>query len=195
MAKATNQFGALQELVKCRIETPFGMIRLKILPEISDSKSANYTNEPIMGRTTPLTNYSYSEPRTIQTDLTFAVTTCQDIEDNLTYLRLIECLTYPGDPRGSAPFTPPPICKMVCGKLLGDAPLCVILKNYTVRWPVDVPWDVETYLPYRFTVGCQWEVVYACQNIPTNSMIRSLVVNWPCPPRKIDCVPGVTCPA
>lgn len=186
MAKATNQYGQLQELVKCRIETPFGRIIMKVLPEITDTKAANYTNEPIMGRTTPLLNYSYSEPRTLQTDITFIVTTCQDICDNLTYLRLIESLVYPGDPRGSAPFTPPPICKFICGRLIDDNGVCVVLRNYSVRFPTDVPWDVETYLPYKFTVGCQWEVVYACRNLPTNRVIRSVTCTWPCPPRAID---------
>jgi hypothetical protein len=170
MTRATNQYGELQELSKCNITTPYGMIRLKILPEISDSKGANYTNEPITGRTTPLTNYSYSEPRTITMDMTFAITTWQDIEDNLTYLRLLESLVYPGDPRGSAPFTPPPVSKIICGKLLGDDPLCVILKSVSPKFPTDVPWDLETYLPYNFSVNCQWEVVYACENLPTKSL-------------------------
>lgn len=186
MAKATNQYGELQVLAKCYIDTPWQRIWLKVLPELSDSKGANYTNDPVTGRSDPLRNYSYSEPRTISTDLTFIVTTCQDITDNLTYLYLIESLVYPGPSRNSVPTTPPPVCKFVCGKLFGNNPLCVILKNYSTKFPTDVPWDVETYLPYRFSVTCSWEVVYACANLPTNDTIRPLTVNWPCPPRYID---------
>lgn len=186
MAKATNEFGALQELIKCRIETPFGMVRLKILPEISDSKSANYSTEPVQGRSTPVINYAYSEPRIIQMDLNFMVTECQDIIDNLTYLRIIQSLVYPGGSNGGAPYTPPPVSKIICGKLLGDTGLCVVLRNYSVRYPTDVAWDVETYLPYRFTISCQWEVVYACSDLPTNAIIRTLVPNWVCPPPSID---------
>lgn len=198
MTKATQANGALQEITQCRISTPNGVIRLKILPEITDSKGANYQSEPIIGRTTPILNYSYSEPRMINSELTFMITQCQDIVDNLTYLRLIESLVYPGDPvPGGAPYTPPPVSKFVCGKLLGDSGVCVILKSYSVRYQSDVAWDAETYLPYKFTVSCQWEVVYACSNIPTNCMIRTaggyvaqcpsaINVDWICPPNPSD---------
>ena len=100
------------------------------------------------------------------------VTTCEDIEDNLKYLWLLESLVYPGDPNGSAPYTPPPVSKFMCGRLLGDNGVCVVLKNYSVRFPTDVAWDADTYLPYRFSVSCQWEVVYSCKDLPTNCMIR-----------------------
>lgn len=193
MSKATAPDGSLQVLAKCRIITPDDTIYLKILPEITDSKSANYVNETIAGRSSPVTTYSHSEPRMISSDLHFMVTKCQDITDNLRYLRLIESLVYPGDPANKAPYTPPPICKFYCGRLLGDAGVCVVLKNYSVRYQSDVPWDVETYLPYRFTVTCQWEVVYACANLPTYQTIRQLDHNWPwqapswqCPPRNVD---------
>lgn len=186
MPKATGSDGALQELVKCRIITPYGTIRLKILPEISDSKTANYQNETVAGRSSPVTTYSHSEPRTISSELTFMVTKCQDICDNLTYLRLIESLVYPNDGVGMLPYTPPPVCKFICGKLLGDGGVCVILKSYSVKFPTDVAWDVETYLPYRFTVSCQWEVVYACRDLPSGNNIRQITCNWPCPPGKVD---------
>lgn len=186
MAKATGADGSLQELAKCRIITPFGDIKLKILPDITDSKSANYVNETIIGRSSPVTNYSHSEPRTISSDLHFMVTKCQDIVDNLRSLRMIESLVYPGEPANNAPYTPPPISKFYCGKLLGDAGVCVVLKNYSVRFQGDVAWDVETYLPYRFTISCQWEVVYACANLPTYQKIKTLTVDWPCPPRNRD---------
>ena len=193
MGKATKADGSLQELTKCRISTPNGVIRLKILPEITDSKGANYQSEPIIGRTTPVLNYAYSEPRSINTELTFMITTCQDIVDNLTYLRLIESLVYPGDASGGAPYTPPPVSKIVCGKLLGDNGVCVVLKSYSVRYASDVAWDAATYLPYKFTVSCQWEVVYACKDLPTNCMIRTtggyanpcpsaISIDWICPP-------------
>jgi hypothetical protein len=193
MAKATTATGELQELAKCRIITPYGDIKLKILPEITDSKSANYVNETIIGRSNPVITYSHSEPRMISSDLHFMVTTCQDITDNLKYMRMIESLVYPGDPSDGSPYTPPPISKFYCGRLLGDAGVCVVLKNYSVRFQGDVAWDVETYLPYRFTVTCQWEVVYACANLPTYQSIRKLDGNWPwnapswpCPPRSRD---------
>lgn len=186
MAKATGSDGALQQLSKCYIVTPYGQVTLKILPEITDSKSANYINEAIIGRSNPVTTYSHSEPRVISTELTFMVTKCSDITDNLRSLRIIQSLVYPGQPGGGAPYTPPPVSKFYCGKLFGDSGVCVVLKNYSVRYQGDVAWDVETYLPYKFTISCQWEVVYSCANLPSYQTIAALTVNWPCPPRAID---------
>lgn len=193
MAAATDQYGRLQTLAKAYIVTPYqnGTIYLNILPEITDSKGANYTNDPIGGRSTPLINYSYSEPRTIGTDLTFITQTCDDILTNLRYLRILKSLVYPGPPSGSAPFTPPPVCRIVCGKLLGtedDDGVCVVMRNYSYKTDSSVAWDVETYLPYKLVISCQWEAVYACLNIPTYTTIRTLSgQSWPCPPRNIDC--------
>jgi hypothetical protein len=190
MARATDQYGRLQELAKCRITTPYGTIRLKVLPKITDGKQANYVNETIPGRANPVVNYSHSEPRTISSELTFISTTCQDIYDNLSYLRLIESLVYPGPAAGGAPYSPPPVCKFTCGRLLSDGnndSVCVVLKSYSVQFQDDVAWDLETYLPYRVTVSCQWEVVYACKDLPTNNFIISInTSNWVCPPRLID---------
>ncbi len=186
MTKATAADGSLQELTKCRITTPFGTIRLKVLPAITDSKGANYQNESVIGRSAPVTNYSFSEPRIIQSELTFIVTKCEDILENLTSLRLIESLVYPGPASGGAPYTPPPVSKFVCGKLLGDLGVCVVLKNYSVRFQDDVPWDAATYLPYKMTVSCSWEVVYACGDLPTNSQIRTITQDWVCPPTPND---------
>lgn len=192
MAKATEASGRLQKLAKCKIITPYQdegetlVIHLRVLPEITDSKAATYQNEPIPGRTTPVPIYSHSDARTINTELTFLVMTCDDIEDNLRYLRTLESLVYPGDPENNAPFTPPPVCKFICGKLLGDNGVCVILRSYSVRFQGDVAWDVETYCPYKFIVSCQWEVVHNCSSLPTHNMIRKLTKTWPCPPGPID---------
>lgn len=186
MALATDAKGALQELVKCYISTPWGQIRLRILPEVTDSKGASYSSEGIQGRSNPLINFNHSEANNINTELTFIVTECDDIHTNLTYLAWIKSLVYPGGPSGGAPYVPPPISKFVCGRLFGDNGLCVILKNYSIRYPTDVPWDIETYLPYKVTASCQWEVVYSCRTLPTSTMIKNIGSAWPCPGRKID---------
>ena len=186
MAVATNAKGALQVLAKCYISTVWGQINLKVLPEITDSKGANYSSETIQGRSNPLVNYSHSEPNNINTELTFIVTECQDIRDNIKYIAWIKSLVYPFGPSGGAPYAPPPISKFVCGRLFGEKGLCVVLKNYSIRYPTDVPWDLETYLPYKVTISCQWEVVYSCKMLPTATKIATLGAAWTCPPRRVD---------
>lgn len=197
--RATEADGRLAILEHCRLTTPYGDVCLRILPEITDSKSATYANEPIIGRTTPMVTYSYSDPRTISTEFIFMITTCSDIEDNLRYKRIIESLVYPGDESANAPYTPPPVSQFKCGQLFArekdpcddedsaEDGVCVILKNYSIRYPTDVAWDAAdiggntpTYLPYRFSISCSWEVVYACRNLPTSNKIARQTKSW-CP--------------
>jgi hypothetical protein len=187
MPRATLRDGSLAPLnyggnKTCTIITPCGNICLKILPDISDSKGANYTSDNLQGRATPITTYAYSDARQITTDLHFMITKTEDILENLKYLRMLQDLVYPGPPSGVAPYTPPPVVKFKCGSLLddwrpfSDGPngVCLILRNYAFRTDPNVAWDKDTFLPYRFTVSCSWEVVYACKNLPFNKCVAGL---------------------
>jgi hypothetical protein len=184
MPRATNQDGSLAYLNytasgggECKIVTPCGTICLKILPDITDSKTAQYVNEPIPGRSTPLISYAYSDPRTISTELHFMITKFSDIQENMRNLRIIQNLVYPGASAAAAPFTPPPVVKFVCGSLMDGGPasagggVCLVLKSYSVRYDPGVAWDPTTFLPYRFTISCSWEVVYSCINLPSNRCV------------------------
>lgn len=179
MPRATNSNGSLAPLQytnagggKCEIQTPCGCITLKILPEITDSKGALYTPDNAPGRSSPMTTYAYSEARTINTELFFMITQFSDIAENLKSLRILQNLVYPGGQSGIAPFTPPPVVRFQCGSLMdGPNGLCLVLKNYSVRYPTDVAWDGVTFLPYKFSVSCSWEVVYSCNNLPTNKCV------------------------
>lgn len=194
MAQATNASGQLQELTKCRIitpyDSPYDVVRLKILPDISFSKSASYQPETIPGRASPVLTYGHSDAKMINSELHFMVTTCQDIQDNLKYLRILESLVYPGANNGNAPYTPPPVCKFLCGRLLSDSGQCVVMKSFSFKADTSVPWDVDTYLPYKFTVSCSWECVYSCANLPTNSMIATIGGTFVCPPPAKDIPPS-----
>lgn len=204
MTRATESTGRLAIIEDCKISTPKGDICLRVLPEITDSKAANYANEPVIGRTTPVITYGYSEPRSINTELTFIITKCEDIQDNLRYYRIIQSLVYPGGATAASPYTPPPVSRFVCGHLFAaetdctgpdrsEDGVCVILKNYSARFPTDVAWDsnvptgaapelatTPSYLPYRFTVSCSWEVVYSCDELPTCTQIARQTKSW-CP--------------
>lgn len=179
MPRGTKSSGALAPLQfsgqgggKCEIQTACGCITLKILPDITDSKSATYVNDPAPGRSTPMTTYAYSDPRTISTELHFMTTVQEDIQDNIKAIRIIQNLLLPGPSTGIAPFTPPPVARFICGVLMdGTDGLCVVLKNYSIRYPTDVAWDIATFLPYKFSISCQWEVVYACSKLPTNKCV------------------------
>jgi hypothetical protein len=192
MPRGTQANGRLAVLDKCKIITPCGTICLRILPDISDSKTAHYAPENAIGRSSPLITYAYSEPRMITTELHFMTTMTDDINDNWRALRIIQSLVYPGAATvgGGAPFTPPPVVKFICGDLLdGPNGLCLILKSYNTRYPTNVAWDQQTYLPYQFSISCNWEVVYACKNLPSNNCTPGKPCGIPAQVGKLTCTP------
>lgn len=148
-------------------------IVLNNLPDLGDSKQAVYNNIPVMGRSFPFYTYSHSGDRTINLQLHFFILKKGDGDKNLGYLRRIQSAVYPRQGNETVPYIPPVVCRIKMGELLGTSPLCVILQNYSVRYPTDVAWDRETLCPYRFDVDTSWYVVYSSENLPYASRIIS----------------------
>lgn len=168
--KATSN-RSLVPLDKCTIFIPtYGEINPYILPEISDQKSAAYNDEPIIGRAMPLKTYSHSENRAISITLHFMASKKSDVEKNIIELRALQSAVYPRDSAENgitdAPFIPPPVCRIKCGRILADEALCCVLKNYSVKFPTDVPWDKDSYIPWKFDVDTSWDVVYKSSDLP-----------------------------
>ena len=187
---ATQANGTLNPLCKCWMRVPGynnsnfgdgdGKITLRVLPEISDSKTAAYNDEPIMGRSFPLKTFSHGENRVINMNCPFIVTAKEDILRNISDMKALESAVYPREGSGNNPYQPPPVCQLQCGSLLDSrtsrhlpAPLCVVLRSYSVSFPGEVPWDQAWYLPYRFTVNLQWEVVYVTEKLPGQEQIMN----------------------
>jgi len=169
--KATRAGGGLNPIENCQIFVPgFGPIVMDALPEISDSKSASYNDEPIMGRAFPLKTYSHSENRSISMTIHFYTITETDSNRHMNAMRALESCVYPRD-QGGMPFIPPPVCKIRCGKLLADEDLCVVLKSYSVKFPTNVVWNKTNYFPYQFDVETNWDVVYRSLNLPGQRQI------------------------
>jgi len=175
--QATSSTGALVPIPGCYIDVPiYGRkIEMKVLPDISDSKSAAYTDEPIIGRSFPLKTFSHGENRSISMTVHFIVCTRADITRNLEDLRMLESLVYPGESGSITPYLPPPIANIKCGSLLStQAPLCVILKSYSVKFPTEVAWDQDEFTPYKFDVDLTWEVVYDSGELPGQGRIMRI---------------------
>lgn len=169
--KGTAKYGDLVKIPKCNITIQGEVIDMFILPDISDSKGASYNDETIIGRSFPVKTYSHSDNRSISIEIHFIALRKEHIQRNLHWLRLLESATYPRDGTGGAPYTPPPICKIECGKILGDGGICAVLKNYSVKFPTDQVWDSDTLLPYKFDVSTTWDTVYASSSLPGQEMI------------------------
>lgn len=170
MTKATNGQCDLIPIENCKIIIPGALtITFNNLPDISDTKSAAYNDEPVIGRAVPLKTYSHSENRVINTKIHFFIRKEADGEENLRQMRALQSAVYPqpGDP-----YKPPPICQLQCGRILSTGrALCVVLLSYNITFPTDVAWQKDTNCPYKFDVDCSWQVVYATNDLPNSNRI------------------------
>lgn len=175
--KATLARGTLVDLQDCWVEIDGERITMKILPDITDSKSADYTDENAIGRSTPFKSYQNSANRTISWSAHFMVCKDGDQQTIIDNLRLIESAVYPkSDNTGGAPYAPPPICTLRCGDLLSDInsdDLCAVLKSYSVKFDTSVPWDEDGYIPYKLDVDMSFEVIYDQSELPGSEKIMS----------------------
>jgi hypothetical protein len=172
--RATTPGGQLVGMSNCYIIIPnYGPIYLNNLPELSDQKQANYTDEAIIGRADTIKTYSHSGGRKIGMQIHLIIVHPRDIQINLQILRLLESAVYPrNETSAGVPFIPPPVCRIKCGDLLAkDEELCVILESYSVKFPTDVVWDDEFFTPYKFDVDLSWQVVYRSQDLPGQNRI------------------------
>lgn len=176
MAKATSPSGRLIPIDNCKLSIPgYSDIVVTNLPDIGDSKNAVYDGTNIIGRSSPLHTYHYSDTRNISIQFHFFITTSSgsgSAEQNLNDCRAIMSCAYPRAGSGGAPFSPPPICTFRCGNLLAvDQDLCLVLQQYSIKWPTDVAWDLDTYCPYKFDIDTNWMVVYTSPDLPDQSRI------------------------
>lgn len=148
------------------------ILRFKVLPDISDSKTASYNDETVIGRASPLKTYAQSDNRSISMQIHMVVSSQEDVNYNLAAMRAIQSAVYPRKGQNGAPFIPPPICRMKCGSLLSEGQeLCVILKSYSVKFPTEIAWDESTLMPYKFDIDTQWDVVYKSMDLPGQERI------------------------
>lgn len=145
------------------------IINMKSLPEISDSKMAQYSDLPIQGRSANIKSYSYSSNRTISFTMHLFVTEPADIARNLSIIRLVSSLTHP---EYNGTYLPPRIARIKCGRLLSDDELGVpvVLKNYDLQYDNSVQWfwsdEARTYMPLHVSIPMQFDVVYSWQSLP-----------------------------
>ena len=184
--KATVESGELDLLKKdsnsdkclCWIKIHGKQINMDILPDISDSKSANYSNETGIGKASPYNIYSYSEVRSIGWTCHFVIQSIKNedsksAEKIMSNIRLLQSACYPQDDNGY----PPPICALKCGDLLSteEDGICAILRSYTVKYDTTVPWNTHTdeglFLPYKVDIDLTFDVAYNSLKLPTDTRI------------------------
>jgi hypothetical protein len=175
MPAATVPGGSLVPIQDCYVIIPsegdeFKVI-MKVLPDISDTKSASYNDEIVIGRSSPLKTYSQSDNRSITMTIHMVVSEAGDVDYNLEALRAIQSAVYPREGTTGSPFVPPPVCRIKCGRLLSYGELCVILKNYSVKFPTEVAWDEDTFVPFKFDIETTWDVVYKSADLPGQERI------------------------
>ena len=167
---ATDASGHLKKIPDCWLEIGSFKLEFNNLPDIGDSKSASYNDESVIGRAAPIKTYSNSDNRSISCSINLFVQDQSDCKRNLRILRNIQSAVYPRTGAG-APYYPPVVCRLKCGQLLSNNPICVVMKDYNVKFPTDVPWDEETLCPYRMEVSMTFEQVFAGNQLPNQNLI------------------------
>lgn len=176
MPAATIIGGSLVPIKDCYVVIPRESgeftLNFKVLPDISDQKTATYNDETVIGRSSPIKTYAQSDSRSISMQIHMVVSSPDDVDYNLSAMRAIQSAVYPRKGHNGAPFVPPPICRIKCGRLLAEGEeLCVILKSYGVKFPTEIAWDESTYLPYKFDIDTTWDVVYKSAELPGQERI------------------------
>lgn len=183
--KATSEGGLLREIDKCSIKIGTYIIKSRILPDISDQKSATYSEETGMGRATPFKSYQHSDNRSIGWTAHYIVTQKSDVQEFIKDIKNIQAAVYPRESVSnpySPPYQPPVICQLSCGELLSDGKgdkhpttksksVYAVMKSYNIKYDTSVPWDEETLLPYKFDIDMQFEVIYDQSNLPNSKNI------------------------
>lgn len=178
--------GKLQIIPDCYIQFPSAVANLlpdarlyfRILPKVSDQRSVNYNDESIMGRSFPLKTFANGSNRSIGIEASFIILDeFNDPPRIWNEVKALQACTYPQDTSeaSSAPFSPPFVCKLKCGNMLGRDGVCAVMRSYSVNWPTEVAWHWDgttgIKLPMYFTVSTQWEVVYQTSKLPGSNRI------------------------
>ena len=111
-------------------------IYMYIMPDIGDQHSASYNKQNGIGRSMPMYTFSYGEVRSISWTIHLYADTLDRLISNLQTLRSIESCTYPRTQFvQDLPFTPPSICKLKCGEVLGSPnyEINAVLTSYNVK--------------------------------------------------------------
>jgi hypothetical protein len=178
--KATNSRGDLVQIPDCEFIIPGinvqlsggpGRIIFNNLPDISDSKGASYNDETVPGRSYPIKTFSHGENRSFTLNFNLYTLKRGDEDLNLRTIRALQSCVYPRDGNGSLPYLPPTICRFKCGKILSKNFLCVVVTNYSLKFPTDVAWDQNSYLPYRVEVSLNLDVVFPSIELPGQEKI------------------------
>jgi len=162
---------------ECSLFIPgFGRIVMDNLPDLTDSKQNVWSEDQVMGRSSPIVGYNHSGSRTISLVFHFFAVRRADLIRNISYLNAIRSCAYPRkSTSANIPYLPPVICKFRFGKTLSnDGDVCIILDSYNFSPPTDVIWDEELLMPYKFDVSTSWKIVYSSNDLPFNTRIITL---------------------
>ncbi len=170
---ATDRSGKLRRLSdKCFLQIGSSdPLYFNNLPDMGDSKSASYNDETVIGRSTPIKTYANSDNRSVSVSITLFVQKKSDCKNNLAVLRQIQSAVYPIPGGAGAPYFPPVLCRLQCGSLFSEQPICCVMKDYNVKFPTDVPWDKDTMCPYKMEISMSFEQVFASSQLPNQNLI------------------------
>lgn len=182
--KASYDDGSLREIPGYFIKVPAARfpfncssniggcnIHFTVLPEISISGSSKYNQQNVIGRGASITTYENTENMRFNIKMTFYANSKNELYNNYRSLIALKSALYPRE-ASIAPYTPPSVCNINCGRILYN--VCAILESINETYPTDVVWDENELIPYLFYLDTSWSSVYAATDLPNQSKILAL---------------------
>jgi len=161
-SKATNpdgSFVSLEDSIVLKRNTGDYSVPFQVLPTITENKGANYTDQTVLGRASPIKIYTGSAPRGFEIAIDYYIIVSEDSNKMVELLRNISASVYP---KYSERYGPPDTWHFTMGIIDVD----MICKTYNVTYNTDCWWDKDIMLPSHITIATSWEVVYAQEDLP-----------------------------
>lgn len=156
--KATSGTGNLEIIKDIIFEIGGEKADIYAVPEISESKSAKYNDIGIMGRSTPLKSYSYSDNKSI--DVTFFCHSIDAItlEANKKLLRMVRSSVYPV----YSGYVPPKVGYLKIFDILEND---IVGNSYSLTYGNQYAWKDEQ-LPIYMEIRANFHAVWPHSDLP-----------------------------
>lgn len=135
------------------------------LPNVEESKEAQYSDIPIQGRSNPVTTFSHSNYRRF--NITFHLHSLSErmMQQNVRMIRGVASLVHP---EYNNTYQPPRLCYFKCGALIGGAKGSVrcLVDSYSFPMDPDVPWLGADLIPLYVALQISARVAYSFTALP-----------------------------
>lgn len=141
------------------------------LPEVSDSKEAQYSDIPILGRSSPIPTFSHSGYRKFQIAFHLHSITDELKQYHVNFIRAVASLVHP---EYNNSYRPPRLAWFKCGSLIGIPTATggrgyvrILAESYSYTMDPEYVWlDQLDLVPQYIALNINVRVVYSYARLP-----------------------------